>query len=264
MEKSDWRVMEMGNRSGRLKGKLAIVTGGARGQGEEMCRVFTDEGARVLVCDIRDPEGETVALSLGGAATYRHLDVTSEAGWRDVIDWCVGSLGDPTVLVNNAGIVRTGSLEGMSLEDYRAVVDVNQIGCFLGMRSIIGAMRRAGGGSIINFSSVAGLHGVKDAIAYSASKYAVRGMTRSAAIELGGYAIRVNSIHPGTIDTPMVNTPEFAHVDRSAYFSAIPARRMGQPRDVAMLALFLASDESGYCTGSEFVVDGGSSTGTRV
>jgi 3alpha(or 20beta)-hydroxysteroid dehydrogenase len=229
-----------------------------------MCRVFADEGARVVICDILDPQGEAVALSIGEAATYRHLDVTSEAGWREVIDWCIDSLGDPTILVNNAGIVRTGPLEGMSLDDFRAVVDVNQVGCFLGMRSIVPPMRRAGGGSIINFSSVAGLHGVRDAIAYSASKYAVRGMTRSAAIELGGDAIRVNSIHPGTIDTPMVNTPEFAHVDRDAYFSAIPAGRIGQPRDVAMLALFLASDESGYCTGSEFLVDGGSSTGTRV
>jgi 3alpha(or 20beta)-hydroxysteroid dehydrogenase len=228
-----------------------------------MCRVFTAEGARVLVCDVRDPEGEAVAQSIGESATYRHLDVTSEAGWREVVNWCTDTLGDPTILVNNAGIVRTGSLEGMSLDDYRAVVDVNQIGCFLGMKTIIAAMRHAGGGSIINFSSVAGLHGVKDAIAYSASKYAVRGMTRSAAIELGGDAIRVNSIHPGTIDTPMVNTPDFAHIDRDAYFSAIPAGRIGQPRDVAMLALFLASDESEYCTGSEFVVDGGSSTGTR-
>jgi 3alpha(or 20beta)-hydroxysteroid dehydrogenase len=254
----------MGIRPGRLEGKLAIVTGASRGQGEEMCRVFADEGAQVVICDVLDTEGELVASSIGEPAVYRHLDVTSEADWRDMLDWCTDALGDPTILVNNAGVVRVAPLEDMSLEDYRLVVDVNQIGCFLGMRSIIGAMRRAGGGSIINMSSVAGLHGVDGVIAYSASKYAVRGMTRSAALELGGDAIRVNSIHPGTIDTPMVNTAEFAHVDRSAYFASIPARRIGQPRDVAMLALFLASDESSYCTGSEFVIDGGSSTGTRI
>jgi 3alpha(or 20beta)-hydroxysteroid dehydrogenase len=252
------------SQSGRLESKLAIVTGAARGQGAEMCRVFADAGAHVLLCDVLDAEGEAVASSIGESATYRHLDVTSEDEWRKVVDWCVDSLGDPTVLVNNAGIVRVAPLEEMSLDDYQAVVSVNQIGCFLGMRSIIEAMRRAGGGSIINMSSVAGLHGVKGVIAYSASKYAVRGMTRSAALELGADSIRVNSIHPGTIDTPMVNTDEFAHVDRSAYFAAIPAGRIGQPGDVAMLALFLASDESGYCTGSEFIVDGGSSTGTRI
>jgi 3alpha(or 20beta)-hydroxysteroid dehydrogenase len=173
-------------------------------------------------------------------------------------------LGNPNVLVNNAGIVRAAPMEETTLDDYRAVVEVNQVGCFLGMRSVIGPMREAGGGSIVNTSSVAGLHGVRGVIAYAASKYAVRGMTRSAALELGVDGIRVNSIHPGTIDTPMVNTEEFAHVDRVAYFSAIPAGRIGQPRDVAMLALFLASDESAYCTGAEFIVDGGSSTGTRV
>jgi 3alpha(or 20beta)-hydroxysteroid dehydrogenase len=155
-------------------------------------------------------------------------------------------------------------LETTTLEDYRAVIDINQVGSFLGMRAAVAPMRRAGGGSIINTSSVAGLHGVMGVIAYSASKYAVRGMTRSAALELGVDNIRVNSIHPGTIDTPMVNAGDFSHVDRDAFFSAIPAGRIGQPEDVAMLALFLASDESSYCTGSEFVVDGGSSTGIRV
>lgn len=252
----------MSDRPGRLEGKLAIVTGAARGQGEAICRAFVDEGARVVVCDVLDGEG--VAASIGGTATYRHLDVADEQNWQSVVTWCTETLGNPNVLVNNAGIVRAAPMEETTLDDYRAVVEVNQVGCFLGMRSVIGPMREAGGGSIVNTSSVAGLHGVRGVIAYAASKYAVRGMTRSAALELGVDGIRVNSIHPGIIDTPMVNTEEFAHVDRAAYLSAIPAGRIGQPRDVAMVALFLASDESAYCTGAEFIVDGGSSTGTRV
>jgi len=241
-----------------------MVTGASRGQGEAIARVFAEEGARVVLSDVLDVDGEAVASSIGPSATYRHLDVTDEESWGALVDWCTDTLGDPTVLVNNAGIVRAGSLEATTLDDYRAVIEVNQIGCFLGMRSVVAPMRRAGGGSIVNTSSVAGLHGVLGVIAYAASKFAVRGMTRSAALELGVDGIRVNSIHPGTIDTPMVNTEEFAHVDRDAYFSAIPAGRIGQPRDVAMLALFLASEESDYCTGAEFIVDGGSSTGTRV
>jgi len=257
-------VVGVSDRPGRLEGKLAIVTGAARGQGEAICRAFVDEGARVVGCDVLDEDGEGVAASIGGTATYRHLDVADEQNWQSVVTWCTETLGNPNVLVNNAGIVRAAPMEETTLDDYRAVVEVNQVGCFLGMRSVIGPMREAGGGSIVNTSSVAGLHGVRGVIAYAASKYAVRGMTRSAALELGVDGIRVNSIHPGTIDTPMVNTEEFAHVDRAAYFSAIPAGRIGQPRDVAMLALFLASDESAYCTGAEFIVDGGSSTGTRV
>jgi 3alpha(or 20beta)-hydroxysteroid dehydrogenase len=251
-------------RAGRLEGKLALVTGGARGQGEAIARSFVDEGARVVLGDVLDEMGESVAASIGSAAAFRHLDVTDEMSWQSTAEWCSRELGNLNVLVNNAGIVRAAPLETTTLADYRAVIDVNQIGSFLGMRAVVAPMRRAGGGSIVNTSSVAGLHGVMGVIAYSASKYAVRGMTRSAALELGVDRIRVNSIHPGTIDTPMVNTDDFSHVDRDAYFSAIPAGRIGQPADVAMLALFLASDESSYCTGSEFVVDGGSSTGIRV
>lgn len=254
----------MAMRAGRLEGKLALISGAARGQGEAMARSFVAEGARVVLGDVLDELGESVAESLGSAAVFRHLDVTDELSWQSAVEWCSGELGDLNVLVNNAGIVRAAPLETTTLKDYRAVIDVNQIGSFLGMRAVVAPMRRTGGGSIINTSSVAGLHGVMGVIAYSASKYAVRGMTRSAALELGVDGIRVNSIHPGTIDTAMVNTDEFSHVDRDAYFSAIPAGRIGQPGDVAMLALFLASDESGYCTGSEFVVDGGSSTGIRV
>ncbi len=254
----------MARGAGRLDGKLALVTGAARGQGEAIAHAFAEEGARVVVADVLDDDGKAVAGSIGPLASFQHLDVSDEGNWESIVAWCMSELGGIDVLVNNAGIVRAAPLETTTLEDYRSVIEINQVGCFLGMRAVIGAMRIRGGGSIVNTSSVAGLHGVKNVIAYSASKYAIRGMTRSAALELGADGIRVNSMHPGTIDTPMVNTEEFAHVDRDAYFSAIPAGRIGQPRDVAMLAVFLASDESAYCTGSEFIVDGGSSTGTRL
>jgi 3alpha(or 20beta)-hydroxysteroid dehydrogenase len=249
---------------GRLEGRTALVTGAARGQGAVFAQAMAEEGARVVLADVRDPEGREAASQIGDAAAYRHLDVTSQDEWRATVAWCEEELGPISILVNNAGILRVGAFEHMSLEDYRAVIEVNQVGCFLGMQSVISSMRSAGGGSIINMSSVAGLHGTRGVMGYVASKFAVRGMTRAAALELGIDGIRVNSIHPGTIDTPMVNDGSFDSVDRQAYFASIPAGRMGQPSDVAGLVVFLASDESSYCTGAEFIVDGGASTGTRV
>ncbi len=254
----------MADRVGRLEGKVAVVTGAARGQGEAIARSFADEGATVVLADVLDEQGATTTAAIGGTAVYRHLDVRAEQDWSDLVGWCSRALRPPDVLVNNAGIVHASSLADTTLEDYRSVIDVNQVGCFLGMRAVAPAMRSVGGGSIVNTSSVAGLHGVRNAFAYSASKFAIRGMTRSAALELGADGIRVNSIHPGSIDTPMINTDEFAAVDRDAYFSGIPAGRIGQPADVAPLAVFLASEESAYCTGAEFIVDGGASVGTRV
>jgi 3alpha(or 20beta)-hydroxysteroid dehydrogenase len=239
------------------------VSGAARGQGAAIARLFTREGATVVLGDILEPELEATADAIGRPAVARRLDVTNESDWDSVVSWCTVQFGGIDVLVNNAGIVRVGTITTTSLEDYRQVIDVNQVGCFLGMRAAVPAMRRRGGGSIVNTSSVAGLHGTEGVIAYSASKYAIRGMTRSAALELGEDRIRVNSIHPGTIDTPMINGPEFASVDRQAFAAGLPAGRIGVPEDVAWLALFLASDESSYCTGAEFVVDGGSSCGAR-
>lgn len=220
----------MATGSGRLDRKIALITGAARGQGEEIARAFAAEGAEVVIADVLDAEGEAVAASIGATARYVRLDVTDESNWDRTIERCSADIGDVNVLVNNAGIVRAAPLESTSIEDYRAVIEVNQVGCFLGMKAVVPVMRRSGGGSIINTSSVAGLHGVKGVIAYSASKFAIRGMSRSAALELGTSGIRVNSIHPGTIDTPMVNSGDFSHVDRDAYFSAIPAGRIGQPR----------------------------------
>lgn len=225
---------------------------------------MVEEGAQVVLADVLDDDGNAVAGGLGDAAWYRHLDVRNPDSWAALIEWIRSDVGEINVLVNNAGILRVGPLETMALDDYRAVVEVNQVGCFLGMQAVVHSMRAAGGGSIINMSSVAGLHGTVGVIGYAASKYAVRGMTRSAALELGKDGIRVNSVHPGTIDTPMVNARDFDAVDRDAYFAGIPAQRMGRPNDVAGLVVFLASDESDYCTGGEYLVDGGASAGTRA
>ena len=166
------------------------------------------------------------------------------------------------MLVNNAGIVRTGFLEETSLADYRAVIEVNQVGTFLGMRAVVPAMRESGGGSIINISSNAGIEGVQGVIGYVASKWAIRGMTKTAALELGRYGIRVNSVHPGGVATPMIGADDFDSVDQDAVWSAQPIPRVGQPEEIANLVLFLASDESSYSTGSEFVADGGGLAGS--
>jgi 3alpha(or 20beta)-hydroxysteroid dehydrogenase len=242
---------------GRLEGKVAIVTGAAQGMGEAAARRFVTEGARVMVADVR-PEGEALAASLGDAARFVRLDVASEADWVHARERTLAAFGRLDVLLNNAGIVRTAPLADTTLADYRAVIDVNQTGVFLGMKTAVLAMTAAGGGSILNVSSIDGFVGMPNVIAYVASKFAVRGMTKAAAIELAPLGIRVNSIHPGYIDTPML-AREASQRERLAHFCAdhVPAARLGRPEEVAALAVFLASDESSYCTGTEFVADGG-------
>ena len=189
---------------GRLDGKVALISGAARGQGEAEARRFVAEGARVVLGDVLETECRTVEESLGDAARAIRLDVTREDDWSRAVETALDAFGRLDVLVNNAGIVRTGAIESTSLEDYRAVVDVNQIGTFLGMRAVVPAMREAGGGSIVNISSNAGMEGVQGVIGYVASKWAIRGMTKSAALELGRYGIRVNVVCPGGVATPMI------------------------------------------------------------
>jgi 3alpha(or 20beta)-hydroxysteroid dehydrogenase len=247
-------------RGGRLAGRVALISGAARGQGAVEARLFAAEGAAVVLGDVLDEPGAAVAAEIGDSAVYVHLDVTREDAWRAAVELARARFGRLDVLVNNAGILRVGSIETLALEDFEAVVRVNQFGCFLGMKAVIPAMREAGGGSIVNISSIAGIRGRPGVVAYVASKWAISGMTKSAALELGHLGIRVNSVHPGAIDTPMISGPAF-EADREAHLAKLPIPRMGVPADVAALVLLLASDESAYCTGAEFVVDGGATAG---
>lgn len=247
----------------RLDGKVALVSGAARGMGEAIARRFVGDGARVVLGDVLDEPLAQVAKSLGGAAEAVGLDVTDESQWQTAVDLATERFGGLDIVVNNAGI--SGSPMPMvftAVEDYRRVIEVNQVGVFLGMKVGGPALVARGGGSIINISSVDGLRGQAMVIPYVASKFAVRGMTKVAAIELGGSKVRVNSIHPGAIDTHMLSSDNFVGLDIHSMFdfTNLPGGRIGKPEDVANLALFLASDESSYCTGSEFVVDGGMTT----
>ena len=247
---------------GRLDGKVALISGAARGMGQAEARLFAAEGAKVAVCDVRDAEGKAVAEEIGANATYLHLDVTQEDEWGAAVAATTSAFGKLDVLVNNAGIAEAAPLAEMSLESYQRVIDVNQTGVFLGMRAVVEAMTAAGGGSIVNISSIDGLIGMNNIISYVASKWAVRGMTKAAAMELATHGIRVNSIHPGFIHTHLAVEEESHLAATHALLDAHTARlapmgRTGEPEEIARLALFLASDESSYSTGSEFVADGG-------
>jgi 3alpha(or 20beta)-hydroxysteroid dehydrogenase len=248
---------------GRLEGRVALITGGARGQGEAEARLFCAEGARVVVGDILDAEGEAVCASLGERAAYVHLDVTDEMHWRNAVDAAVDRFGGLDVLVNNAGILRFGTIRDTSLDDYMRVIAVNQVGVFLGMRAVIPVMSDRRRGSIVNCSSTEGMGGMAGLIAYSSAKWAVRGMSKTAAMELGSVGIRVNSIHPGGIDTHFVRDAGI-DADLGPWAKSLPLGRLGRAEEIACLALFLASDESSYCTGGEFVADGGLTAGIGV
>jgi 3alpha(or 20beta)-hydroxysteroid dehydrogenase len=240
---------------GRLDGKVAIVTGGARGQGEAEVRLFAAEGAKVVVSDVLVDEGRAVADSLGDAAVFLRHDVSREEDWEAGVNLATERFGGLDVLVNNAGILHNATIAKHTLEAYERVVAVNQVGVFLGIRSSIAPMTSRGGGSIVNISSGAGLRATKYTFAYAATKYAVTGMTACAALELARYGIRVNSIHPGLIDTPMVATDD--PDGNSRLVRATPMRRSGEPEEIARVALFLASDEASYMTGAHVHVDGG-------
>lgn len=247
---------------GKLDGKVALITGAARGQGEAEARLFVEEGARVVMADVLDGEGQVVAKDLGEAARYCHLDVTSEVGWTAAVDLATSEFGRLDVLVNNAGIFRLSPLAATSIDDYMAVINVNQVGVFLGMRAVIPAMTANRSGSIVNISSIDGLVGMAASVSYVASKFAVRGMTKVAALELGSFGIRVNSIHPGGIDTPMIQIDGIDPALLDQMMSQrVPLGRVGKPIEIARMAAFLASDDSSYSTGSEFVADGGMTAG---
>jgi 3alpha(or 20beta)-hydroxysteroid dehydrogenase len=239
----------------RLVGKVALITGAARGQGEAEARRFVTEGARVAVADVTDETGAALVEELGDAAVYVHLDVTDAEMWGAVVDAVVARWERLDVLVNNAGVGYAGIIDELPLEHHHHLVDVNLNGVYYGMRAVAATMRAQGSGSIINISSIDGLAGMLGMSSYSATKFAVTGMTRSAAIDLGPFGIRVNSIHPGFIDTPMLRDPQAPRVQQ--VMSMQPIRRVGRPEEVAALALFLASDEANYITGAQIPIDGG-------
>jgi 3(or 17)beta-hydroxysteroid dehydrogenase len=245
----------------RLAGKVALITGGARGIGAATARLFAREGGRVVLGDVLDPEGRAVEAELiatGSEAAFVRLDVTSEADWERAVAAAASRFGRLDVLVNNAGIGGAGRLEDTTLEDWNRVMDVNAKGVFLGTRAAIPAMRRAGGGSIVNISSQLGLVGMDDSSPqYQASKGAVRLLTKLTALQYAKERIRANSVHPGPIVTPMTERRRADPVTRERMVSRIPLGRYGEAEEIAYGVLYLASDESRFVTGSELVIDGG-------
>ncbi len=242
---------------GVMDGAVAIVTGAARGQGEAEARLLAANGAQVVLTDILAEEGNAVATDIGDAARFVAHDVSSAEGWQSVIDAALAAFGRVDVLVNNAAISAPVKLIDTEPELFEKIVQVNQMGVYLGMRAVIAPMRTAGAGSIINTCSVAGLRGTSTLFAYTATKWAVRGMTKAAALELARYKIRVNTVCPGVIDTPILETnPESMN---EVLVKSTPLRRLGAPEEIADAVLFLASPSSSFATGADFVIDGGMS-----
>ncbi|KEQ52724.1 SDR family NAD(P)-dependent oxidoreductase [Sphingobium chlorophenolicum] len=241
---------------GRLANKVAIVTGGASGIGGATVRRFVGEGARVLIADIDDVRGAALAEELGPDALFQHLDVSKEGDWTAAIDAAMRAFGRIEILVNDAGYYRATPLQDATVEEFQRHVDVNQLGVFLGMQAVVAPMRAAGGGAIVNISSTGGMRGGPSLFHYRATKWAVRGMTRSAAHDLASLNIRVNTVLPGPIETPMMKAGNSQ--DRiEAMKGRTLLQRLGQPSELAAAVLFLASDEASYITGIDLPVDGG-------
>jgi NAD(P)-dependent dehydrogenase (short-subunit alcohol dehydrogenase family) len=244
----------------RLENKVALISGGARGMGAVEAKMFVQEGAKVVIGDVLDEDGKQTEAEIneaGGECVFVHLDVTDETAWQDAVSAAVDRFGKLDILVNNAGIARINNVEDTTLDEWDLVMVINAKEVFLGTKAAIPEIRKAGGGSIVNISSIAGLTGGRTS-SYAASKGAVRLLTKSSAIQYAGEGIRCNSVHPGVIETPMttpmmLNTQEGRDLNASRH----PLGRVGQPEDIAYGVLFLASDESSFMTGSELVIDGG-------
>jgi NAD(P)-dependent dehydrogenase (short-subunit alcohol dehydrogenase family) len=243
--------------TGRFDGRVALITGGARGQGAAEAKLFARDGARVLVCDVLDDDGAATAAAIraaGGTADYRHLDVACEADWQAAIDHAAAAYGGLHVLVNNAGVsLRKASMLEVSLADWNRVLSINLTGAFLGVRTAAPLMRDSGGGAIVNTGSIAGRIG-HFATAYTTAKWGLRGLTKSAAMEFAAWNIRVNAVHPGLVDTKLVN-------ESADFFEAMewmtPMQRAAAPEEIANVVAFLASDEASYMTAADVTVDGG-------
>lgn len=245
----------------RLKDKVAIITGAARGMGEATARLFVGEGAEVVIADRLVDAGEALAAELGARASFAHLDVCDELAWQDLVAGTLRRFGRVDALVNNAGVVSFGGIDSIETEEFDKVFGVNVKGPLLGLKHVGRVMRDAGRGSIVNISSVDGLRGVNAVALYSSSKWAMRGLTKCAALEFGPDGVRVNSVHPGGIDTQMGNPQGQTGPDRNANYDRVPLQRIGEPQEVAAASLFLCSDESSYVTGAELAVDGGWAAG---
>ena len=242
---------------GRIAGKVAIITGAARGQGEAQARMFVAEGANVVIADVLDEPGRAVVAELGDRARFSHLDVSDEAGWDATIAETLEMFGTIDILVNGAGVNHTGLMEDTTVDDFLRMVHINQLGPWLGMRAVMAPMRDAGGGSIVNVISASVIVQLVGKSAYAGSKGGMRAITQIAARELGRFHIRVNAVLPGGVATPM--TKEFwpTNEEYDARFGDQPIPRIGQADEVARAVLFLASDEASYCAGTELLVDGG-------
>ena len=238
----------------RLEGKVALISGGARGMGEAFGRAMVAQGAKVVLGDVLDTEGEAVAADLGSAATYVHLDVTDRGQWDDAVATAVERYGKLDVLVNNAGVVDFGPVDAYPREQWDRVIDINLTGVFNGIDAAVEALKASAPSSIINISSTAGIQGYTALPGYNAAKFGVRGLTKSVALDLGTEGVRCNSVHPGAVATPMT-------ADLDVPQKHVAMRRVGRPDELANLIVFLASDESSYSTGAEFVADGGETAG---
>ena len=243
--------------SGRLSGKTAIITGAARGMGEATARLFASEGAKVILTDVMEEEGAAVAKDIGGDAVFIKHDVSTDDGWANVVSETVDKHGTIDVLINNAGLVHFTPIEHFNPADAEKILGVNTVGPMLGTKHVSPVMKKAGKGSIVNISSVDGLRGCNGLTLYTASKWALRGLTKSLAYELGTSGIRVNSVHPGGVNTPMGNSRGLPADQLNMAFRRVPLQRIGEPEEIAQASLFLASDESSYITGAELAVDGG-------
>ena len=247
---------------GKLDGKVAIVTGGARGMGEATVRRFVAEGAKVAIADVLEAEGTALAAELGAGTAFWKLDVTSEADWARVVAEVEAALGPVDALVNNAGVLLFKSILETTKADYERVLGVNLVGEFLGIKAVAPGMIARGRGAIVNVSSVDGMKGANSLVAYASSKWGVRGLTKVAAMELGHKGVRVNSVHPGGVDTVMSNHGGATREDVNKAYGNVPLQRIGGPEEVAAASAFLASDDASYIHGAELVVDGGMTIGS--
>jgi 3alpha(or 20beta)-hydroxysteroid dehydrogenase len=242
---------------GRLRDKVAIVTGGARGMGAATARLFVAEGAKVVIADVLEAQGERLALELGECALFQRHDVTDEASWRRLIETTEARWGTIEVLVNNAGVLLFKTIAETSRAEFERVLAVNLVGCFLGTKLVGARMVARRRGAIVNVSSVDGMKAANGLGAYCASKWAVRGFTKVAAMEFGHHGVRVNSVHPGGIDTAMGNPYGEPKAEVNKRYAMVPLQRVGEPEEVARVSLFLACDEASYLNGAEIAVDGG-------